>query len=199
MQFTKAEEFIREFLQTKLSPLLFYHDYFHTMEVVKATVEIAKDENITDEEDLTILKTAALFHDCGFVNVYHNHEEEGCRIAREKLSLFEYTDDQIEKICDLIMATKTPQAPKTHLQKIICDADLYYLGTDAFEEHGNKLFKEWKAKGKVHSEKDWDELQINFLDSHRYWTDSAIAKREKKKEENLRKLKIATDSQISPT
>lgn len=192
MQYKSAEKFITELLQSKLSPLLFYHDYFHTMDVLKACIAIANEEHITDENELTLLKTAALFHDCGFVNAYHQHEEEGCRIAREQLPSFGYTNEQIEKICMLIMATKTPQDPKTLLEKILCDADLSYLGTNEFERQGKKLYKEWKERGKLQTEKEWNELQIKFLQSHHYWTASAVLRLKKKKEEHLKKL-IASD------
>ncbi|MEP7171186.1 MAG: HD domain-containing protein [Bacteroidota bacterium] len=188
MEFYKAEQFISELLQSKLPDSLFYHNYNHTVEVLKAVVEIANDEHVNGE-DLILLKTAALFHDCGFINVYHGHEEEGCIIAREQLPLFDYTEAQVAKVCTLIMATKTPQNPQTHLEKIICDADLYYLGTDSFNETGQKLFREWKERGKINSESEWNQMQINFLESHHYLTDSAIANREKKKAENLQKLK----------
>ena len=188
MQFHKAEKFIAGLLQSGLPDTLFYHNYDHTIDVLNAVTEIAHDERVNDE-DLMLLKTAALFHDSGFVTVYQDHEEEGCRIAREQLPLYDYSSEQIEKICSLIMATKTPQNPQTHLERIMCDADLYYLGTDAFKANGEKLFKEWKERGKIHSEKEWDQLQIKFLESHRYLTQSAIAKREKKKAEHLQKLK----------
>src|SRR6185295_1199845 len=98
MQFHKAEQFITKLLQSELPDSLFYHSYEHTIEVLNAVEEIANEEHVTAEEIL-LLKTAALFHDSGFVKVYHGHEEEGCRIAREQLPSYDYTDDQIEKIC----------------------------------------------------------------------------------------------------
>lgn len=189
MQFHKAEKFITEFLQSELSPSICYHDYFHTMDVLNATVELAKEENITDENDLILLKTAALFHDCGFVNVYANHEEEGCRIAKKILPRFGYSEEQVSIICKIIMKTKLPSQPQTHLEKILCDADLDYLGRDDFGLLGKKLFEEWLAKGKVKNEQEWNEMQIKFLESHHYCTRSAIAKRGRKKAEHLKELK----------
>ncbi|HKR06800.1 MAG TPA: HD domain-containing protein [Bacteroidia bacterium] len=191
MQFREAEKYIKELLQSGLPGSLFYHNYDHTIEVLKAVIQIAHEEEIGDE-DLVLLKTAALFHDSGFINAYHGHEEEGCLIARKQLPLFDYSDEQVEKICALIMATKTPQNPQTHLEKILCDADLYYLGTDSFTQTGQKLFREWLERGKIYSEKEWNQVQIKFLESHRYFTKSAIANAEKKKAEHLQKLKQHT-------
>ena len=188
MHYHKTERYIAEFLQSHLPENLFYHNYNHTLDVLNAVIEIAKGENVNGHE-LNLLKTAALFHDCGFTVTYHGHEEEGCKIAREKLPLFDYSNEQIELVCSLIMATKTPQNPQTHLEKILCDADLFYLGTDSFKETGQKLFREWKEQGKISSEKEWDKMQIEFLESHHYLTRYAIENREKKKAEHLKKLK----------
>ena len=47
------------------------------------------------------------------------------------------------------MATKMPQAPQNKLQQIICDADLYYLGTDTYLSKSNKLYKELHESGIV--------------------------------------------------
>jgi uncharacterized protein len=190
MHYHKAEKYIAELLQS-LPEKLFYHNYNHTLEVLNAVIEIAQGENVNDQ-DLNLLKTAALFHDSGFTVVYHGHEEEGCRIAREQLPLFRYLNEEIEIICSLIMATKTPQNPQTQLEKILCDADLFYLGTDQFKETGQKLFREWKQYGKITSEEEWDKMQIKFLESHRYLTRFAIENCEKKKEEHLKKLKEKT-------
>lgn len=189
MEFEKVKNFIDGFLRSGLPSVIFYHDYFHTMDVLNACIVLAKAENITDQNELIILKTAALFHDSGFVNAYNGHEEEGCLIAKKNLPGFQYSQKQIDTICSLIMATKVPQNPVTHLEKILCDADLDYLGRDDYSFTAGKLFNEWKSKGKINSEKEWIKLQINFLESHHYWTNSAISKGQNKKEINLRKLK----------
>lgn len=190
MQFEQASNYIQEELKSKLSPILFYHNYAHTMYVLKSAIEIAEAENISDNESLTLLKTAALFHDTGFLKTYEGETEaEACKIAEEALVKFDYTKEQIEIICRMIMKTKMPQQPVTHLEKILCDADLNYLGTESFVSIGNNLLKELNAHGKEIGEKEWDELQIDFLSSHHYWTESAIAKRENKKTENLNRLK----------
>ncbi len=81
MQLEKAEKYIIELLRSKLPSNLCYHDLEHTYIVLKKSMEIAREENITEEHDLNLLKTAALYHDSGFINVYDNHEEESCRIA----------------------------------------------------------------------------------------------------------------------
>ena len=64
-------------------------------------------------------------------------------MARAWLPQFDYSKEEIEKICELILVTKMPQKPKNKLEEIICDADLYYLGTDQFFVTADKLYKEF--------------------------------------------------------
>ncbi|MDA0973125.1 MAG: hypothetical protein O2867_05255 [Bacteroidetes bacterium] len=40
------------------------------------------------------------------------------------------------------MATKVPQEPKDHLARILCDADLDYLGGDDYDEIAGGLYQE---------------------------------------------------------
>ena len=189
MQLDQAAKFITQLLQTHLSDKLYYHDYNHTNGVLIAATELASAENIVDEHELVLLRTAALFHDAGYLNTYDQHEEESCRIARQHLPSFGYAQEDIDVICSLIMKTKMPQEPNTLLEKILCDADLDYLGKDDFEKTGNKLFMEWVAMGKILDENEWNKKQIKFLESHSYWTQSAIKTRDQKKAAHLRKLK----------
>ncbi len=190
MQFEKVNSYIQQVLKTEISPFLVYHSLAHTLGVLDAAIEIAKEENITNENDLIILKTAAIFHDCGFINVYdHEVEEEACLIAKRVLPGYEYSADQIEQICKLILKTKIPQQPETQLEKILCDADLNYLGDNDYEIISNRLFLELNSNGKNISEKEWLELQIDFLERHHFWTNSCIVRNEQKKQEHLSRLK----------
>ena len=188
MQLKNAEEFIVTFLQNGLSPLLHYHDLAHTVGVRHSCLSLAREEGIINEDDLVLLQTAALYHDCGFVNVYDHHEEEGCRLAAEILPRFEYNEAQIQVICNMIMKTKLPQNPVTHLEEILCDADLDHLGREDFDDIGKKLYEEWLATGKHISEKEWNDIQIKFLSTHSYWTASARAKRDQLKLIHLQHL-----------
>ena len=140
MQIEKAEQYVLGQLETRLDRTLFYHGIHHTIDVVNAAAEIAALEGITDEESLALLRTAAFYHDSGFMNIYQGHEEAGCVLAREVLPGFGYTEAQIATICGMIMATKIPQSPKNTLERIICDADLDYLGRDDFEGIAATLF-----------------------------------------------------------
>ena len=189
MEIEKAEKFILDLLSTSLSPTLFYHGLHHTLDVTQAALIIADDEGVKDETALKLLKTAALFHDSGFLYTYKNHEEEGCRIARSKLPLFAYSGEEIEQICGMIMATEIPQSPQNQLEAILCDADLDYLGRNDFEPISQSLFKELHTREIIENEKNWNDIQVKFLESHQYHTKSARKKRDMPKQERLKKLR----------
>ncbi len=164
-------------LNTGLSKDLTYHNANHTLDVVEQCMAIAKEEGITDAQILLELHVAAIYHDTGFLFTYTNHEERSCLIAREELPGFGLNEQTIERICELIMATKVPQMPTNHLQKIICDADLDYLGRDDFFETGNNLRLELIKYNFISGEHDWEERQLNFLQTHQYFTKTSRQKR----------------------
>lgn len=188
INYMKAERTIMNLLEEKLPPNLHYHSIAHTKDVCAAAERIALLEGITDE-DLFLLKSAATYHDAGFVEQYDKNEPIGVRLAQEHLPKHGYSDDQIKIIENLIYATQIPHNPKTKLEEIICDSDLDYLGRDDFHEIADKLRLELKENDKIKSDRGWDEIQVKFLTQHKYFTKSAIKLRQKKKMQNLEEIK----------
>ncbi|MCF0062993.1 HD domain-containing protein [Dyadobacter chenwenxiniae] len=188
MNVEKAEVYIVDQFRQRLSDTLYYHGLHHTLDVANAALHLATLEGVKDQESRDLLKTAALYHDSGFMYTYKEHEQEGCRIARKALPGFGYSPEQIDIICGMIMATRIPQSPKTHLEQIICDADLDYLGRADFEPIGETLYRELKARGMVTDTDSWNAVQVKFITGHSYWTQSAQLLREIRKQENLKTL-----------
>ena len=189
MNIADCQQFIHNVLTSDLPPTLYYHGLHHVLDVVDAAERIAGAEGIDDAESLTLLKTAALFHDAGFLSTYKGHEEVGCDYARRVLPDFRYTPSQIDIVCGLIMATRIPQTPHTKLEEILCDADLDYLGRDDFEPIAHSLYRELKVRDMVADELAWNRIQVGFLSSHHYWTKTAIAARQAVKEQHLNALR----------
>ncbi|MFT4599912.1 MAG: ligand-binding sensor domain-containing protein/class 3 adenylate cyclase [Arenicella sp.] len=188
INYMKAERHIMKILETQLSPKLLYHSINHTIDVTQAVERLAIMEGITDE-DLFLLKSAATYHDAGFIEKYENNEEIGMRLAREILPKYGYGNEQIDVIDGLIKSTEIPQSPTTHLQQIMCDADLDYLGRDDFHDIADLLRRELKEHGKLDSDRLWDEIQVKFLEQHTYFTDSAIRLRQEKKLIHIQDIK----------
>jgi len=170
-------------------PSLQYHNIGHIYDVLKAAMVIAEKENLTEDE-IKLLRLAVLLHDSGFIYSPVNHEEKGTEIAREILPGFGISADQIDIICNMILATHIPQSPVTKLEKILCDADLDYLGRDDFYEIGGRLLAELSSQGVVETEREWNLVQKTFLDSHRFHTQYSKTNRENAKKE--RQIEIAS-------
>ena len=187
MQFEKTKKYIFGKLKKDLAKHLSYHSVNHIKDVYTAAENLALHEGVKGD-DLTLLLTAVLFHDSGFLMQQKGHESISCDIVRESLPQFEYTPEEIERICGMIMATSIPQTPHNLLEKIICDADLDYLGRDDFFTIGNNLYAELQVYGMINSEDEWNTMQVGFLKKHHYFTETAIRLRKAKKDENLNKV-----------
>jgi predicted metal-dependent HD superfamily phosphohydrolase len=188
INYYKAEHHIMKVLEEQLSPKLHYHSITHTVDVVKSIERIALLEGVTDE-GLFLLKSAASYHDAGFIEAYDNNEPNGARLAEEILPNYGYSQEHIKIIKDLIYVTAIPHLPKNHLEEIICDADLDYLGREDFHEIADKLRVELRENGKISSDRKWDEIQVSFLTNHRYFTQTAINTRNKGKAKHLEEIK----------
>jgi len=188
IQFTDIQEIILDKLEKELPQYLYYHNVKHTVDVVTEVELIGWAEGCTDEEIL-LLKTAGLFHDAGHTIGYDGHEELGCNLAREFLPKYGYTEEQIERICEIIMATQMPPRPKNLLEKIICDSDLDYLGRSDMIPVSNTLYKELAEQNKIGSFNDWNKLQIKFISGHQYFTETARSLREVNKQKQIERIR----------
>ncbi len=184
--FIAAEKNIIALLEAEM-PKLPYHNIGHIYDVLHSALTIARNEQVKEDE-IKIIRLAALFHDAGFIHSSKDHEEKGAQMAREMLPSFGFTSDQIEIIGNMILATRLPQSPTTHLEKILCDADLDYLGREDFYTTGESLFNEMQEQGVVESEREWDLVQRTFLQSHNYHTNYSKTNRESSKQERLEEI-----------
>lgn len=78
------------------------------------------------------MRLGALLHDIGFTVSNINHEEHSVKISRELMRECNFNSLDTETVVNLIYATRIPQHPKNELEKILCDADLDYLGRSDF-------------------------------------------------------------------
>ena len=195
IQFTDLQELVLDKMEKELPGDLFYHNVKHTVDVVTQAELIGLGENVTDEE-LLLLKTAALFHDTGHMHSYERHEYFSTLIAREILTDFNFTHSQIETVCELIMATKLPPNPSNKLEEIICDADLDYLGRSDMIPVSNALFDELKERRMVSSLNDWNHLQVKFISGHQYFTSTARNLREVNKQMQIERIKSLMEESV---
>jgi uncharacterized protein len=187
--YTAAKQYALARLERELPPELHYHDYAHTLKyVIPAAERLAQAEGINGEAR-ELLSVAAHYHDLGYLIDRDDHEAAGGHIVSEVLPRFGFSPAQIDIIKNLILATRMPQTPTTHLEQIMADADLDVLGTIEFFPTSVKLRKEQAIFGHEEDDLTWYRNQLEFLQNHEYFTASAKKIRDAGKRANMRKLK----------
>lgn len=187
-----AKNYISRLFTIHPRPELAYHNLQHTYDVVDHCMEIARHYGLTEQERF-ILLMAAWFHDAGHLSGdIAKHEERGVEIMRTRLSDKRVPAEMQEQIAQCIMATQMPTQPETLLEKIICDADTYHLGTPAFCHADQQVWEEVELrthKTIVHKAA----LTLQFLQSHTYYTSYCQQLLNAGKMRNIAKLKRAAE------
>jgi len=148
-----------------------YHDLSHTLETVNACEEIGKGSGLSDE-DLEILYVAAWFHDTGYIFKADGHEEESSKMALEFLKKRKYPKEKIEMVIECIIATMISNKPKNLVESVICDADLISLGKpDYFKKNDQLKIEMERRENRKIIESDWLKRSLDFLSSHKYYTE----------------------------
>lgn len=176
-------------IETKIPGEYHFHNLGHTQQVVNACKEMADHYQLNDEDRLPLL-LAAWFHDTGYSMGYANHENSSIEIAKQFLAGQQAEESLAVKVIAYIEATKMPQKPANLAEEIICDADLYHLGTEQVGESGKALRQEINLTKNIHINKtEWARTNIYFMEQHHYFTDYCRQKLEPAKQEYIRKLR----------
>lgn len=185
----KVETYIIDFFDKKIDASKYvYHDLQHTYNVVTASKEIAVGFELAEKE-IEILQLAAWFHDTGYDLGPVKHEERGATYAETFLQAENYPQKDIEIIKNCILATQLPQKPKNLLEEIICDADLSHLGMKTYWDRCGRVRQEISINiGKIMSEQDWINFELDFIVNHQYFTAIAQGLYNKRKKKNIRQL-----------
>ena len=93
----KADEFVLKLFKEKLPNTFLYHNYNHTLRVVKSTKEIIEHSEIHVKDKETLLLSAWL-HDTGYVVKVDGHEEESAKFAEAFLKENNADSNLIEKV-----------------------------------------------------------------------------------------------------
>jgi predicted metal-dependent HD superfamily phosphohydrolase len=187
---TAARAYVTELFQRGVDPKFTFHNLNHTQQVVSAAAELAAHYNL-NEEDREVVLLAAWFHDTGFKSGHpEEHERESIRLATEFLQQQGVDANLTQRVSSCIQATRMPQSPLSQVEKIVCDADLYHLGTRDFKKMNQQLREEQQTYyGHPISKTEWRQRNIEFLESHHYFTDYCQQKLEPQKQEWIRQLR----------
>ncbi|OQP57678.1 hypothetical protein A3860_08585 [Niastella vici] len=161
--------YVKNLFDTYHRPQLLYHNFAHTQQVVAHAYEISY-HNRLDNDDLFIVVSAAWFHDTGYLfGDGGHHEEKSVQLMLEFLAAFPIEPATAEAITACILSTKMPAKPNSLLEKIICDADTYHLGTDTFKSLNKLVWQENESR--LHTKLANQPVQtLRFLEVHRFYT-----------------------------
>lgn len=187
-----------------------FHNALHTHDVVQAAEEMAIYYHL-NPQDRFIVICAAYFHDIGYLfGGARDHETRGAACAAQFLQEQGVPMDLIEQVKGCIMATKMPQAPRNLLERILCDADLFHLGGNSFEERNKLMHQEAEQyhAGKI-DKNEWRTKTIALMQNHKYHTDYAqnklnqgkqinLENQLKKQKKNLAKVEAESDKLRKP-
>jgi uncharacterized protein len=188
----KVDQYIRALFKDELPGGIKYHDANHTLHpdrgVVAVANRIAISENIS-EHDRELLIAAAYFHDTGYIREYDKNEPIAARMAGRILKLIGYKPNEIEKIQKMILSTDLAREPKTHVEKILCDADLDHFGREDFFKLDGKIRQGRRARGiDVGDDLKWYKGTLEIITKHQYYTESQKKWREEQKQKNIKQI-----------
>jgi len=186
---SEAKKNILNIFTTKINPLFVFHNLHHTEQVVSAAEEIGEFYQL-DDNDQFVLFISAWFHDSGFSSGHiQEHEKESVKLVSDFLQYQKTGQKIIAKVSSCIQATRLPQAPINLVEKIICDADLYHLGTKNFSIMNACLKQELQNYYKINlSDEEWYQDNIEFLRLHQYFTGYCREKLEPIKQEWIEQM-----------
>jgi len=191
MKFDEAKKHIINRLEKDLADDLYYHGVHHTKDVCDSIERMIVSEKVSDT-DANLLRTAALFHDAGFLVKYNHNEPDAVDLCYEILPRFEYTEDEIKLIGDIILSTQIDVRAKNLLEEIMCDADHDYLGREDYGDIAESLRRELGIYDRKITDLEWLDMQLYFLSRmHNYYTKSAKVDRQRQKDKTLLQLQIA--------
>lgn len=185
----EVKNFVLDYFHTHHDAKLVYHNLDHTQSVVDATTQIANHYQLNDK-DFFIVCSGAWFHDTGYFEDIQNHEQKGADLAIEFLKKQDVPADVRDLVMQVILSTKMPQRPTNLLENILCDGDLFHLGTEEFTDKRKLMHKEIALLyGIDNNKKEWRIKDVEFLESQQYHTDYCMLLLNDQKQKNIDKLK----------
>ncbi|MCX8531940.1 Pycsar system effector family protein [Chryseobacterium luquanense] len=196
----KAKNYVENLFKDKLSSVYFYHNFIHTTYAVQKADEIIKHTNLSEVDREKVL-LALWFHDVGFTDCNaEGHEQRSTVIMKEFLKKDNFSDEYIDEVSKLILATEKYHQPQGLLEEIMKDADFSHFASPFYNDSAEALRKEWELTGGMcFSNDEWNVMNVDFLkNKHKYFTDYAKENWEPLKMKNVKKLEKKLDKEDKP-
>ena len=187
-----VDRYVRLLFRDELPEGFKYHNADHTLHPTKGVVasanRIAISENIS-EHDRELLIAAAYFHDTGYIRQYKKNEPVAARMAGRIIILIGYKPNEVAKIPKMILSSDLESEPESHIEKILCDADLDHFGREDFFKLDGRFREELREKGmNVNDDVKWYKDTLELLKKHQFYTESQKKLRGKGKQKNIKRL-----------
>jgi hypothetical protein len=170
-----------------LPDYLHFHNLEYAQKIYNHSFLLCRAEEV-EQDDRLLVRTAALMLYTGLTQTYNSFENRSAVIARDILPEFHYSEEQVDKICNLILSTKEPFEPTNQLEKILIDAKMEFLGQPDYTENLKLLFQELKETGSGLNGQQFKNQQLELLFSFDYFTVAARRLREVSSEKQMRAL-----------
>ncbi len=117
---------------------------YHTLEHIDSCLNLL-DEVKNELKEPLVVEVALWFHDAIYNPKKSDNEEKSTLYAQELLVMLKAAPDFVEKVSQLIMATKHPHQPVAMEEKYIIDIDLSILGAPkvAYDQYAVRIRKEY--------------------------------------------------------
>jgi hypothetical protein len=174
-------------LLNNLNEHLYFHKLEHAQKVYNQAFLLCRAEEV-DQYDRLLIRTAALFLFTGLTQSHANFENRSAVICREILPEYQYSESQIDQVCNLILATKMPFNPRNHLEKVVIDARMDYIGRPDFTTRIKLFFQELLETGAKINGQQFKHQQLELLYNFEFFTLAGQRLREVKSAEQMATL-----------
>ncbi|MGB0930646.1 MAG: Pycsar system effector family protein, partial [Chitinophagales bacterium] len=184
---SEAKEQVNQLFKEQSSAKLVYHTYNHILEILAVSEEIAAHYKLSDS-DKELLLLAGWFQNTGYLFDYKNHEEESLKIFKDFATKQEFSEENTQRVLQLIRSTSLEERPESLLEEILHDANLIHTGQKDFFRKGTLLRIEREQFLKESfTAAEWEKIELDFLLHNEFFTQYAVENYSNRRAKNIKK------------
>ncbi len=194
----KVEEQVTVFYRDHTDTRMFYHNQSLTKSVMGIVKRMADHYHLDDRSFFIINAAAGFLYTGYFISGINTPLEKSAEKASAILQLIGVSENDMDAVKSCILTTANPEMPHLLEEKILCDADAYYLGTSSFRSKNKLMRKEREAlTGEKMDGNAWRLATIALLEKHQYHTDYCHLLLDKTKADNLQVIQSRHEEKIN--
>lgn len=181
-----------DFLTAGLPEVYAYHNALHTQDVCESLFEIAPTLALPESE-IDALITAGVFHDFGYLDSYLDNEALALPYMKKFCQKAGIAETVVHRANELILETSYPYFPVSETGKLLCDADIEYIGRsfEYFISRADHLRHELaNVENLRFSDHQWIAAEVDFLQKNSFFSPVFRELRDAGRLSNLSLLKL---------